>query len=89
MLGGGLRLVEALQGAIVALVQPPVRGLRQPHPVHPVERDPERADRPPEDGGEAWSNSIASAPQQIAGPLRLLDAGVDRSTSTQPVKRFS
>src|SRR6185436_9940875 len=40
-----LRLVEALQGAVVALVQAPALVLRQPHLVEPFERDPQRADR--------------------------------------------
>ena len=44
ILGGGLGLVQALQGAVVPLVQPPVAHDRQPHQIEVVEDDPQGAD---------------------------------------------
>ena len=42
----GLRLVQPLERAVVTLVQPPGALHRNPHPIHLIEHDPERADRP-------------------------------------------
>ncbi len=41
-----LRLVESLQGAVVPLVEPPRALDGNPHAIHLVEQDPQRADRP-------------------------------------------
>jgi hypothetical protein len=49
--GYRLRLVETLQGAIVTLVQAPVRFDWDPHTIHFVEHDPQRADRALENRG--------------------------------------
>ena len=76
VLGGGLGLVQALQAAIVALVQPPVGGLRQPHPVHAVERDPQGADRPLQDRGEGVIELDPFRPQEITAALGLGDTGL-------------
>ena len=86
----GLGLVEALQRAVVALVQAPVLLHRQPQAVHFLERDVERADRALEHRGigdveiEAFVLSAAGpAARASSTPLAV------RSTSVQPVKRFS
>ncbi len=44
VLGRGLGLVETLQRAVVPLVEAPGAMHRDPHQVHLVERDPQRAD---------------------------------------------
>ena len=71
----GLGLVQALQAAIVALVEPPARGLRQPHPVQAVEHDPQGSDRALEDGGERLVELDPLGPQELAGFLRLRQPG--------------
>ena len=85
-----LLLVEAGQPAIMALVEAPVLGHRQPQPVHLVQHQVERADGAGLDAGEAAvevealrraSNRPRRAPRRCPGR--------DRSTSHQPVKRFS
>src|SRR6478736_6283754 len=52
-LGRRLGLVEALQRAVVPLVQAPVLLDRQPQPVHLFQREVERADGALQQGGEA------------------------------------
>src|SRR5450830_1466253 len=44
-----LSFVESLQGSVVAFVEPPAADLRDPHEVHLVEGDPQRANGPLED----------------------------------------
>ena len=44
--GGHLGFIQALQRAVMALVQAPGIDHRQVHAVHFIQRDPERADRP-------------------------------------------
>ena len=46
---GGLGLVEALERAVMPLVQPPRVVDGQPHEIEIVEDDPQRPDRPFED----------------------------------------
>ena len=86
----GLRLVQPLQRAVVALVQPPVLGDRDPELIHLVERDAERLDRALQHRREREVEGVARR-LSSAGPPRALPRAPapDRSTSFQPVKRFS
>ena len=59
-----LRLVEPLEGAVVALVEPPALLDRQPEPVEAVEGDPEGADRPLEQRGVGEVEVVASLGEQ-------------------------
>ena len=89
-LGGGLRLVQPLKGAVVALVEPPVVADREPHQVHLVEHDPEGADRPLEHGDvgevERRTPALSGAGRPSSASSRPRS---ERSTSVQPVNRFS
>ena len=89
-LGRGLGLVEALQGAVVALVEAPVVAHRQPGAVHLVERVPERPDRALEHRASRRGRTRSRRPSAAARPARACStpSGV-RSTSVQPVKRFA
>src|SRR5213078_4488359 len=49
---GRLGLVESLERAVMPFVEPPGARDRNPHQVHLIERDPERADGALEDGRE-------------------------------------
>ena len=74
----------------MALVQAPALLHRQPQPVHLLEREPQRADGALEHRGVGEVEVEALGREQPAGGARLLEAGLrDRSTSVQPVKRFS
>ena len=72
---GGLALVEALQPAIVALVEAPGVHHRQPGAVELVERVPERAGGALEDAGVGDVEVVTLRLQQPARLLGLLDAG--------------
>ena len=86
----GLRLVQPLQRAVVALVQPPA-----------VDRPGSTSDRARRARSRACGSRASaptcrrgrrrSRPPSAAGRLRALPRGPrsDRSTSVQPVKRFS
>ncbi len=74
VLGGGLGLVEALQGAVVAFVQAPVADHRYPHPVHFVEHQPQRANGAFEYRRERDVELIAHLAEQLAGVNRLPDS---------------
>jgi hypothetical protein len=70
----GLRFVEALQRAVVAFVEPPVALHRDPHPVHRVEHDPERADRALQHRGEGDVDADSLTQQVVSGTRRLFTA---------------
>jgi hypothetical protein len=72
--GGGLGLVEALQRPVVALVQAPVVLDRQPHHVHFIHRQPQRADRPLEHRGVGQVEGEAGLAQHAAGGPGFGDA---------------
>jgi hypothetical protein len=74
VLGGGFALVQALQGAVVALVQAPVVLDRQPHHVHLVQRQPQRADGALEHRGVGQVEGEAGFAQLPAGAWLRLDA---------------
>ena len=89
-LGRGLGLVEALQRAVVALVQAPVVADRQPRAVHLVERVPERPDRALEHRRPGAIELVALLAQQPASRAGLLDAGrreVDIGPAGEPVRQ--
>jgi hypothetical protein len=74
VLRGGLGLVQALEGPVVALVEPPAAVHGDPHQVEPVEGQPEGADGPLEDGGVGHVEGEAGLGDLLGGPLGLLDA---------------
>src|SRR3954453_5368562 len=74
--GRRLGLVQALQPAVVALVQAPALDLRQPHHVELVEDDPERADGALQDRGVGEVEAQALGLQEAPGEARLLDAAL-------------
>src|SRR5471032_251300 len=74
VLGGGFALVQALQGAVVALVQAPVVLDRQVHHVHLVHAQPQRADRALEHRGVGQVEGVAGLLQHLAGRLGFGDA---------------
>jgi hypothetical protein len=80
-----LVLALALQCPVVALVQAPAPCHRQPHPVHLVEHDPERSDRPLQHRGEAAVESRTLAAQQPGRLPRLLRTGV-RQVDIRPAR---
>ena len=59
VLGGRLRLVQAGQAAVVALVEPPGAVHRDPHLVDGVQGQPQGADSPLQHGGVADVKLIA------------------------------
>ena len=71
VLGRGLSLVEPLEGTVVPLVEPPGVLDGDPHQVQLVEGDPERADRPFQDGREGDVERESPGLQQLAGPSGL------------------
>ncbi|CFP64848.1 Uncharacterised protein [Bordetella pertussis] len=75
VLGGGLGLVQALQLAVVALVQAPVDAHRGIHGVHGVQGDPERADGALEHRGIGQVEGVTLALEQFARLAGLLAAG--------------
>ncbi|MNT13705.1 hypothetical protein D3C72_1486850 [compost metagenome] len=74
ILGGRLALVQALQGAIVALVQAPVVLDRQIHHVHLVERQPQGADGALQDGSVGHVERKTFLLEDLAGGLGFVDA---------------
>ena len=71
MLRDRLRLVETLQRAVVTLVQAPAALDGQPHQVHLVEDDPERADRALQHRDERDVERDALGLEQPTGFARL------------------
>jgi len=65
----GLRLVEALQRTVVALIQAPAALDRNPHEIHFIEHAPQGADRAFEDRGKS----------DVGRKPRLLDLDARRS----------
>jgi hypothetical protein len=76
VLRGHVGLVQALQAAVVALVQAPVVDHRQPGAVHLVECMPQCPDGALEHRGVGHVELEAGLLQQPAGLLRLGHAGV-------------
>ena len=72
---GGFRLVQALQGAVMPLVQAPAVHHRQPGAVHLVECVPQGAGGALEHAGVGQIKVITLAFEQLAGLLGLLHAG--------------
>ena len=70
----GLGLVQALQRAVVALVEAPGMHHRQPGAVHLVEHVPQRARGALEDAGVAEVEVVAFGLEQPPGQHRLLQA---------------
>ncbi len=71
---GGFRLVEALQGAVVTLVETVIANHRNPHLVHAVEDGPEGADGALEHRGVGHIEFEAGFLQQLAGLAGFLAA---------------
>src|SRR5262245_39635879 len=69
---GGFRLVQALQRAVMALVQAPVLLDRNPHLIERVERVPEGADRSFQYGREGGIEYVPALPEQPACFLGFL-----------------
>ena len=74
MLGGGLGLVQALQGPVVALVEPPGAAHRDPVEVHLVQRELQRRDRAAQKRGEGLVEAEPRLPEQLAGVVGFLHA---------------
>ncbi|KAG1249599.1 hypothetical protein G6F65_019075 [Rhizopus arrhizus] len=75
VLGGGFSLVQALQGAVVALVQAPVHAHRGVHGVHGVQRDPQGTDGALEQRRIGQIEGVTLFLQQFAGLAGLFAAG--------------
>jgi hypothetical protein len=71
---GHLRLVEALERAVVALVEPPAPVDRDPHQVHVLEHDPQRLDRAPEDRGVRDVEDVAALVERLRRLVGFLNA---------------
>src|SRR6478609_10706586 len=84
MLLDGLRLVQALQRAVVALVQPPALLHRQPHAVHLVEGDPQGADGALQQRGVGVIETDARGLQFTAGLAGFLPALVGKVDIVPP-----
>src|SRR5262249_51483739 len=69
-----LRLVQALQRAVVALVEPPVLAVGQPGAVEVLEHDGQGADGPLEQRGEAQVEVVSALAQQARRLVRFLHA---------------
>ena len=76
VLRGRLGLVQTLQPAVVTFVQAPVVAHGQPHHVHLVEGDPERADRALQHRDVREVESVTERLQEPAGLARFLAAEV-------------
>ena len=83
VLRGRLRLVEALQRAVVALVEAPVTDDRDPHAVHLVEHDPQRPDGTLQDRGVRDIEFDAEVPELSPRGRGLVDALV-RQVDVRP-----
>src|SRR5690606_5001658 len=75
-LGGGFRLVQALQGTVMALVQAPAQADRRVHGVHGIQSNPQRADGPLQHRTEGQVELKAFFLQQFARLARLFAPGV-------------
>lgn len=76
VLGGGFGFVEALEGAVVALVEAPAAFDGEPGGVEFVEDDPEGVDGALEDGGPGAVELDAGGGELSAGLAGFLDAVV-------------
>src|SRR5471032_420216 len=74
ILGCRLALVQALQGAVVTLVQAPVVLDRQIHHVHRVQRQPQGADRALQDRGVGHVKRETGFLEDLAGGPGFVDA---------------
>jgi hypothetical protein len=88
-LRGDLSLTPPLQGAIVPLIELPCLVDWHPYEVHGLEDEPQCLDRPFQHGGVADVEVKSVCLQNQASLLSLNPACSDKSTSDQPVKRFS
>src|SRR5450830_576296 len=83
-----LSLVESLQGSVVTFVEPPAADLRDPHEVHLVEGDPQRANVPLEDRDVRQVEGEPTLLQELACVVRLGDpllGQVDVGPASKPV----
>ena len=71
---GGFGLVQALERAVVTLVETPVRVHRYPHSVHYIQRDPQGADGSLKHGGIGEIEFEPRAAHRVAGFSRLGDS---------------
>jgi len=76
VLGGGIGLVQALEGTVVALVELPCLGDGEPVAVELVEHAVERVDGALEKGRVAEVKVVASLLESLAAGMGLLAAGV-------------
>ena len=76
VLGGRLGLVQALQGAVVTLVQAPVHAHRGVHGIHGVQGDPQGADGALEHGRVGQVEGVAFFLEQFARLAGLFAARV-------------
>ena len=67
----GFTLIEALQGTVVAFVQPPVANDRNPHQVHLVLDVPERTNRTLQNGCVSDVEVVAEVPEELSGRDRF------------------
>src|SRR5690606_1815365 len=72
--GGGFRLVQPLERTVVALVEPPALGHRNPQLVELVECDPARPQRTLEHRGERDVEGVPLGAKQVSGAARLFEA---------------
>jgi len=73
---GGFRLVQSLQRAIAALVQPPAFRHRNPQLIERVQRNPQRLDRALQHGREGDVEHVAAFLQQTSSFARFLAAPI-------------
>src|SRR5580704_18042911 len=78
-----LRLAETLQRSVVALVEPPGALHRNPHAVHLVEHDPQRADSALQNRGEGEVDREL-LPQQLARGLHSFAAAAGLQVDVGP-----
>jgi len=76
MLRGGFGLVQALERSIVALVQPPRLGHRNPELIQDVERDSQRLDRPLQHRRVGHVKDIAAFREKATRFARFVAAAV-------------
>src|SRR5690349_23137079 len=79
----GLCFVQALQRAVVTLVEPPRPFDRQPHAVHPIHDDPQRADRALQHRREAEID-VQLFGEQLPGGVRRLAPALFRKVHIVP-----
>ena len=85
VLGRGLRFVEALQRAVVALVQPPAFFDGNPQQVEFVAGDPAGANGALQDGGERDVEREPFGLEETPG-LRRFGAALCRSSRRRPIR---